>query len=60
MSWAHSATTARHAVIYDDTPATAAIKHQIAYVTLDADVPANPGTFTITWDAVGILTATAA
>ena len=58
--WTGSTITARYAVIYDDTPATDATKPLIAYVDFGADQSDSSGTFTITWDATGIATITAA
>jgi hypothetical protein len=60
VSWTTSTITARYAVIYDDTPATAATKPLIAYVDFGADVTSTSGTFSITWDAAGIATVTVA
>lgn len=58
--WADSTITARYAIIYDDTPATAATKPLIAYIDFGADVISSAGTFTITWDAAGITAITVA
>lgn len=60
VSWAGATITARYAVIYDDTPSTAATKPLIAYVDFGADVTSTGGAFAITWDAAGIATFTAA
>lgn len=59
-SWASSTITARYAVVYDSTPATDATRPLICYVDFGADVTSTSGTFTITWDAAGICTLTAA
>lgn len=59
-SWANSTLTARYAVIYDATPGTAATDLLIAYVDFGADVSSTAAAFTITWDAAGIFTITAA
>lgn len=59
-SWTSSTITARYAVIYDSTPATDATRPLIAYVDFGADVSTTAGTFTIVWDATGIVTLTAA
>lgn len=59
-SWTTSTITARYAVIYDATPATDATRPLIAYVDFGADVSSTAATFTITWDAAGIFTITAA
>ena len=57
-SWATSTITARTAVIYVDT-GSAATSALLAYVDFGADVISSGGTFLITWNAAGILTATA-
>ncbi|WP_395704998.1 hypothetical protein [Rhodococcus ruber] len=59
-SWSNSTITARYAVIYDATPGTDATRPLIGYVDFGADVSTTAGTFTITWDAAGIVTLTAA
>lgn len=59
VSWAASTITARYAVIYDDTPGTAATKPLIAYVDFGTDQSSSAGTFTLTWSANGIFTTTA-
>lgn len=58
VSWASSTITARYAVLYDDTPATAATKPLIGYVDFGADFATNNATFQITWAAGGIFTIT--
>lgn len=58
VSWTSSTITARYAVIYDDTPATAATKPLLGLVDFGADVSTTNGTFAITWNANGILTIT--
>ncbi len=58
-SWANSTITARYAVIYGDT-GTASTSPLIAYVDFGADVSSTAGAFTITWDAAGIVTVSAA
>lgn len=60
VSWTSSTITARYAVIYDSSPATDATRPLIAYVDFGADVVSSGGTFSITWDAAGIVTLTAA
>lgn len=59
-AWSNSTITARYAVIYDSTPGTDATRPLIGYVDFGADVATTSGTFTITWDAAGIVTLTAA
>ena len=58
-SWASSTITARIAVIRKDT-GTAATSPVLGWVDFGADVSSSNGTFTITWDATGILKITAA
>jgi len=59
VTWASSTITARYAVIYVDTgvDATSVL---LGYVDFGADVSSTNGNFTITWDAAGIFTDTAA
>jgi hypothetical protein len=59
-SWTTSTITARYAVVYDATPASDATRPLICYVDFGADVISSGGTFSITWDALGIWTLTAA
>ena len=59
-SWTTSTITARYAIVYDSTPASDATRPLILYVDFGADVVSSGGTFLITWDALGILTLTAA
>lgn len=59
-AWANSTITARYAVIYDATPGTDATRPLIAFIDFGADVSTTAGTFTITWDAAGIASLTAA
>ena len=54
-SWTTSTITARYAVIYDSTPSTDATRPLIGYVDFGADVPSSAATFSLTWDANGIL-----
>lgn len=60
VSWPNSTITARYAVIYDSTPATDATRPLIGYVDFDQNISTTAGTFSIVWDAAGIITATAA
>lgn len=60
VSWANSTLTARYAVIYDDTPATAATKPLLGYVDFGTDQSSTNGTFAITWDATGVFRITVA
>ena len=54
VSWANSTITARYAVVYDDTPATAAEKPLLGYVDFGQDESSSNGTFEIQWNASGI------
>ena len=54
VTFANSTITARYAVIYDNTPATAATKPLLGYVDFVSDQSSTNGNFTITWDATGI------
>jgi hypothetical protein len=58
--WPNSTITARYAVIYDDSPSTAAAKPLIGYVDFGAEQSSSNGNFTITWDATGIVRLSAA
>ena len=55
VTWGSSTITARYAVLYNNTPATAGSKPLIGYVDLVSDQASNNGNFTIEWDASGIL-----
>lgn len=57
--WAASTITARYAVIYSDT-GTAATSPLIGYVDFGSDLSSSGGNYTLTWDATGIVTLTAA
>ena len=54
VTWASSTITARYAVVYDDTPATAATKPVLGYLDFGSDQSSVSGNFTITWDSAGI------
>lgn len=54
-SWASSTLTARRAVVYDATPATAATQPLICCLEFDADVSTTNGTFAIQWDSQGLV-----
>lgn len=58
VTWATSTITARYAVIYDDSPASN--KPLLGYVDFGVDQSSSAGNFTITWDAAGLFTITAA
>lgn len=59
-AWAGSTITARYAVIYDNSPATDATRPLICYIDFGADVSSTAATFTVQFDAAGILTVTLA
>lgn len=58
--WTGSTITARFAVVYDSTPGTDATRPLICYVDFGADVVSSGGSFTIVWDAAGIISVTVA
>lgn len=60
VTWGASTITARYAVIYDNTPTTAATKPLLGYVDFVSDQSSTNGNFTITWDATGIFRLTVA
>lgn len=60
VTWASSTITARYAVIYDDSPATAATKPLIGYFDFVTDQSSSNGDFTIQWDSTGIARVTVA
>lgn len=58
--WASSTITARYAVIYDDSGASAPQKVLVGYVDFGSDQSSTNGNFTVTWDATGIVRITVA
>lgn len=60
VSWPNSTIVARYAVIYDASPASDATRPLIGYVDFDQNISTTAGTFSIVWDAAGIVTLTAA
>lgn len=58
--WPNSTITARYAVIYNDSGATAAQKVLLGYVDFGSDQSSTNGNFTVTWDATGIVRITVA
>ncbi len=60
VTWSSSTITARYAVVYNDSGATAASKALIGYVDFSSDQSSTNGNFTITWDATGIVRITVA
>lgn len=59
-TWSSSTITARYAVVYDDSGASAAAKALIGYVDFGSDQSSTNGNFTITWDSTGIVRITVA
>lgn len=60
VTWSSSTITARYAVIYDDSGASAGTKALIGYVDFGSDQSSTNGNFTITWDSTGIVRITVA
>jgi hypothetical protein len=60
VTWANSTITARYAVVYNNTPSTAATKPLVGYIDLISDQASNNGNFVIEWDSTGILRLTVA
>lgn len=58
-SWAASTITARYAIIYDAQTGVTSTEPLIAYVDFGTDQSSSAGTFTITWDATGVIVGTA-
>ena len=60
VTWASSTITARYAVVYNDSGATAGQKALLGYVDFGSDQSSTNGNFTITWDSTGIFRLTVA
>jgi len=60
VTWANSSITARYAVVYNDSGASAANKPLIAYYDFVTDRASSNGDFVIRWSADGVFTATTA
>lgn len=60
VTWAASTITARYAVVYDDSGATAGQKALIAYFDFTTDRASSNGEFVIRWGADGVFSITAA
>jgi hypothetical protein len=58
VSWANSTITARYAVLYDNSPATDALRKLILWIDFGTDMVSANTEFKITWDAAGIFTFT--
>jgi hypothetical protein len=59
-TWTGATFTASHAVIYDRTPASDALRQLIAYITFGAPLSPVAGSLVIQFNAAGILTFTVA
>jgi hypothetical protein len=60
VTWATSTVTARYAIVYNNTGASAAAKPLIAYVDFVSDQSSTAGNFTVVWDSAGIVRLTTA
>lgn len=60
VTWSSSTITARYAVVYNDSGASAGAKALIGYVDFGSDQSSTNGNFTITWDSTGIVRITVA
>jgi hypothetical protein len=58
VAWTAASFTAYHAVIYDDTPTTPVADPLIASIDFGGAQTVTAGTFTIQWDAEGIINIT--
>lgn len=58
-SWASATFTARFSVTYSDTAGAGTTDPLLGYVNFGADQSVSSGTFTIQWDATGVLKITA-
>lgn len=54
-TWTTSTITARTAVVYDSSPGSDATRPLICYQQSDADIISTAGTFTVAWNASGIV-----
>jgi hypothetical protein len=57
-SWTTATITARYAVTYDSTPSTDATRPLLSYVDFGADQSVTGATFTVQWNASGIINIT--
>jgi hypothetical protein len=58
--WTSSSFTCRYAVTYSDTAGNSTTDPVLGYVNFGGDETVSSGTFTIQWDATGVLKITAA
>lgn len=58
-SWASATFTARYSFTYSDTAGASTTDPLMGYVNFGADQSVSSGTFTIQWDATGVLKITA-
>jgi hypothetical protein len=59
-TWSGATFTASHAVIYNRTPATDALRQLIAYITFGAPMSPVAGSLVVQFNAAGIMTLTVA
>lgn len=59
-AWTSATLTARYSVTYSDTAGAGTTDPLMGYVNFGADQSVSSGTFTITWDATGVLKIVAA
>lgn len=60
VAWDPSTITARFAVIYDATPGNPALNPLLVYIDFGADVSSVGAAFTVSFNAAGVATVTAA
>jgi hypothetical protein len=58
VSWNPSTITARYAVVYDNSPATDAVRPLIAFIDFETDQTSSGDQFTVSFNASGIVTIT--
>lgn len=58
VAWTGASFTARYAVIYKDRGGAASADELLGYVDFGGDEVVSSGTFTIQWDATGVLKVT--
>ncbi|MFE2995011.1 hypothetical protein ACFXG4_08370 [Nocardia sp. NPDC059246] len=60
ISWPTATFTARNLIVYDNTPSTDATRPLLGYVDFGADQTPGGITFSVVWDALGVLNLAAA